>query len=58
MFDKDQDRLFLMTLKEALSSDHVTIREVDANLEEQTFGKAVASACLEIFPKSLKSQKD
>jgi len=58
MFDRDQDRLFLMTLKEALSPDQVTIREVDANLEEQTFAKAVASACLEIFPKSLKSQKD
>ncbi|MHB8204969.1 MAG: Tm-1-like ATP-binding domain-containing protein [Desulfomonilaceae bacterium] len=58
MFDRDQDRLFLMTLKEALLSDHVTIREVNANLEEQAFAKAVASACLEIFPKSLKSQKD
>ncbi|MFA6221697.1 MAG: Tm-1-like ATP-binding domain-containing protein [Desulfomonilaceae bacterium] len=58
MFDRDQDRLFLMTLKEALSSDQVVIREVDANLEEQTFAEAVASACLEIFPKSLKSQKD
>jgi uncharacterized protein (UPF0261 family) len=58
MFDRDQDRLFLMTLKGALSSDKVTIREVEANLEEQTFADAVASACLDIFPKSLKSQKD
>ena len=57
MFDRDQDRLFLMTLKEALLSDHVTIREVDANLEEQTFAEAVASACLEIFPKQFEIVK-
>ena len=58
MFDRDQDRLFLRTLKEALASNQITIREVDANLEEQTFAEAVASACLDIFPKTLKYLKD
>jgi uncharacterized protein (UPF0261 family) len=58
MFDRDQDRLFLRTLKEALASNQITIREVDANLEEQTFAEAVASACLDIFPKTFKSLKD
>ncbi len=58
MFDRDQDRLFLMTLKEALTSNRVTIREVDANLEEQAFAEAVTSACLDIFPKTLKYIED
>ena len=58
MFDRDQDRLFLMTLKEALTSNRVTIREVDANLEEQAFAEAVTSACLDIFPKTLKYLED
>jgi len=50
MFDRDQDRLFLTTLKAALESDHVSIREVDANLEDEAFARAVESACLELFP--------
>ena len=58
MFDRDQDRLFLMTLKEALTFNRVTIREVDANLEEQAFAEAVTSACLDIFPKTLKYIED
>jgi uncharacterized protein (UPF0261 family) len=58
MFDRDQDRLFLMSLKEAFTSNRVTIREVDANLEEQAFAEAVTSACLDIFPKTLKYLED
>lgn len=55
MFDSDQDRLFLSTLKGSLSSSKVGIREIDANLEEQAFAEAVVDACLEIFPNALKS---
>ncbi|MFH0958257.1 MAG: Tm-1-like ATP-binding domain-containing protein [Pseudomonadota bacterium] len=49
MFDKEQDRLFLGTLKN-LVSDSVIIREVDANLDEESFARALVNACLEIFP--------
>ncbi len=55
MFDRDQDRLFLNTLKETLESDHVTVKEVDANLEDEAFAKAVESACLELFPATVNS---
>ena len=51
MFDPEQDRLFLNTLKQNLSLG-VTVREVDANLEDQAFAEAVESACLEIFPRA------
>lgn len=50
MFDRDQDMLFLNTFRAALQSDHVTIREVDANLEDEAFARAVESACLDLFP--------
>lgn len=55
MFDSDQDRLFLNTLKETLESDHVTIKEIDANLEDEAFAIAVESACLELFPVTVSS---
>jgi uncharacterized protein (UPF0261 family) len=48
MFDRDQDRLFLRTLKNL--SNSVIIREVDANLDEESFAGALVNACLEIFP--------
>ena len=50
MYDKEQDRLFLKTLKEKVG-DKATIREVEANLEDQTFAEEVVKACLGIFPK-------
>lgn len=50
MFDRDQDMLFLNTFRAALQSDHVTIREVDANLEDEAFARAVESACMDLFP--------
>jgi len=48
MFDRDQDRLFLRTLENL--TDSVIIREVDANLDEESFAGALVNACLEIFP--------
>jgi uncharacterized protein (UPF0261 family) len=48
MFDRDQDRLFLRTLENL--TDSVIIREVDANLDEESFARALVKACLEIFP--------
>lgn len=50
MFDEAEDRLFLQTLKENLT-DRIVVREVDANLEDEAFAKAVVDACLEIFPR-------
>ena len=52
MFDENQDRLFLKILKENLS-DAIEVREVDANLEDEDFSKAVESACRGIFPSVL-----
>jgi uncharacterized protein (UPF0261 family) len=49
MFDADQDRLFLKVLTD-LAGSTVSIREVDANLEDEAFAKAVEEACLELFP--------
>jgi uncharacterized protein (UPF0261 family) len=49
MFDPDQDRIFLDVLKEKVGSG-IEIREVDANLEDDTFAAAVEKACLDIFP--------
>ncbi len=50
MFDREQDRIFLNVLRENLKPG-VLLREVDANLEEEGFAEAVATACLEIFPR-------
>jgi uncharacterized protein (UPF0261 family) len=49
MFDADQDRLFLKVLTDEAGST-VNIREVDANLEDEAFARAVEEACLKIFP--------
>lgn len=50
MFDEAEDRLFLQALKKNLT-DRIVVREVDANLEDEAFARAVEDACLEIFPK-------
>ena len=50
MFDKEQDRLFLTILKQNVGP-HLSIREVDANLEDAAFADEVVKACIEIFPK-------
>jgi len=50
MFDKEQDRLFLTILKEKVGP-HLSIREVDANLEDAAFADEVVKACIEIFPR-------
>jgi len=50
MFDPRQDRIFLRVLKEKLGP-RVEIREVDANLEDDSFAEAVAKACIEVFPR-------
>ncbi len=52
MFDKDQDQLFLATLRKLLRPE-ITVREVDANLEDDEFAEAVNEACVEIFPQHL-----
>jgi uncharacterized protein (UPF0261 family) len=49
MFDEAQDKTFLKVLRENVGSN-VTIREVDANLEDDAFAEAVVAACLELFP--------
>lgn len=49
MFSPEEDRAFLKVFKEKADSG-VTIREIDANLEDAEFGDAVLKACLEIFP--------
>jgi len=51
MFDPEQDRLFLKVFGQ-LAGPHVGIREVDANLEDESFARAVVDACLEVFPRS------
>ncbi len=50
MYDQAQDRLFLKSLKESVGNK-VLVREVEANLEDQTFADEIVIACLEIFPK-------
>lgn len=50
MFDADQDRIFLRVLREKAGTN-ITIREVEANLEDELFAEAVEKACLEIFPR-------
>jgi uncharacterized protein (UPF0261 family) len=51
MFDEEQDRLFLRILKEEVGP-HLSVREVDANLEDETFADEVVKACISIFPTS------
>jgi uncharacterized protein (UPF0261 family) len=50
MYDEAQDRLFLSILREK-AKPNVTVREIDANLEDDTFIRAVEDACVEIFPR-------
>ncbi|MEW6112206.1 MAG: Tm-1-like ATP-binding domain-containing protein [Thermodesulfobacteriota bacterium] len=50
MYDQAQDRLFLNILQEK-AKPNVTVREIDANLEDDTFIRAVEDACVEIFPR-------
>ncbi|MEW6532653.1 MAG: Tm-1-like ATP-binding domain-containing protein [Thermodesulfobacteriota bacterium] len=50
MYDQPQDRLFLTILRER-TGPNVTVREIDANLEDDTFIRAVEDACVEIFPR-------
>jgi uncharacterized protein (UPF0261 family) len=50
MYDEEQDRIFLRILREK-GGANLSIREVDANLEDEAFAKAVVEACVEIFPK-------
>jgi len=49
MYDEAQDRLFLNILREK-AGPNVTVCEVDANLEDETFIRAVEDSCVEIFP--------
>jgi uncharacterized protein (UPF0261 family) len=49
MYDEAQDRLFLSILRDK-TGPNVMVREVDANLEDDTFIRAVEDACVEIFP--------
>lgn len=49
MFDREQDRLFLRVLSENVGSS-VTIREVEANLEDREFAEVVVENCLAVFP--------
>lgn len=49
MFDAQQDRIFLRVLKEK-AGPGVEIREIEANLEDETFAEAVVQACLATFP--------
>jgi uncharacterized protein (UPF0261 family) len=50
MYDKEQDELFLKTLRDNVKED-VVIKTVDANLDDETFATSVEEACLEIFPR-------
>jgi len=50
MFDPDQDRILLDVLRAKVGSK-IQIREVDANLDDDTFADEVDKACMEIFPK-------
>lgn len=49
MFDREQDRIFLDTVKKK-GGPNLTVREVDANLEDKVFAEQVVKACIEIFP--------
>ena len=49
MYDEEQDRLFLKVFKDNVG-EHVSVLEVDANLEDSTFVEAVVDACLVVFP--------
>jgi uncharacterized protein (UPF0261 family) len=55
MYDQRQDRIFLDILKERLG-EKVDLREVDANLEDDLFAEEVEEACLDIFPKAVKTR--
>jgi len=46
----EEDRRFLKALKESVAPN-VIIREVNGNLEDESFAESVANACLEIFPR-------
>ncbi len=50
MYDEEQDRIFLKILRDK-AVPNLSIREVDANLEDEAFANAVVEACVEIFPK-------
>jgi uncharacterized protein (UPF0261 family) len=50
MYDEAQDRILLRVLKEE-AGPNPTIKEVDANLEDEAFADAIVDACVEIFPK-------
>ncbi len=50
MFDAQEDSIFLDILQQNLSSS-VIVRKIDANLEDTVFADAVASACLDVFPR-------
>jgi uncharacterized protein (UPF0261 family) len=52
MFDENQDRILLKTIKDNIGSQ-LQIREVKANLEDEAFADSVVQACLEVFPKVL-----
>ncbi len=47
-YDPEEDRSFLHALRGLLKAD-IRIREVDANLEDPDFARAVVEAALEIF---------
>ena len=47
-FDPEEDRVFTAVLREKLNPD-ITITEVDANMEDPAFSKAVIDAALKIF---------
>ena len=49
MFDAEQDRIFLEVLQENLNS-RVTVRQVDANLEDEAFADAVTVRVFGYFP--------
>ncbi|MEW6351535.1 MAG: Tm-1-like ATP-binding domain-containing protein [Thermodesulfobacteriota bacterium] len=50
MCDEAQDRTFLRVFKEN-AGPGVTTREVEANLEDETFAEAMVQACLDVFPR-------
>jgi uncharacterized protein (UPF0261 family) len=50
MFDQKQDGILWDAMRK-ITSPNVSVRESQANLEDETFAKDVIAACLEIFPK-------
>jgi uncharacterized protein (UPF0261 family) len=47
-YDPEEDRIFTSELRKALKKE-IEIVEVDANMEEAAFAKAIIRAALEIF---------